>query len=395
MEPTAASLSPNQSWWPPSKKKIVIWIAIFIAFLAIGGGIAAYFYFQPKQSVPIVPVSVVINLTPTLIPTPPKDAQTLNILLLGYGGAGHQGGYLTDALVLAHFDFEQKVLALIAIPRDSWVAFPDGISRKINAAFALKTNTNDYTKSQLDSSTANHAGAAAKAVVETITGFPVNYFIGIDFVGFERAISSLGGIEVNVLTPLDDPWYPTRGLELELCGWSPEEVTKMTATMSGFTLEKQFPCRYERVKYDRGVHHLDGGQTLKFTRSRHSSSDFARGERQQAVLIGLKEKLTSLGALDNLPKFFNELAQETRTDLNLDVINYLAPTLRSIPGLRVVNISLNSANVLKDSKASSGAYILIPKTGDGNWQAVQQFIQNELNTVPASTPTLTQIRELN
>jgi polyisoprenyl-teichoic acid--peptidoglycan teichoic acid transferase len=378
---------------PRSKRTLVIVIAIILALCAIVGSVLIFRSLTPSAPVLLNPVSVEINTTPTPIPTPPKDTQSLNILLLGYGGAGHQGGYLTDALVLAHFDFDQRILALIAIPRDIWVAYPDNIARKINAAFALKTNTNDYTKTQLDSDTAKHAGSAAKAVVETITGFPVNYFIGIDFVGFERAISSLGGIDVAVATPLDDPWYPTRGLELELCGWTPEEITKMTATMSGFMLEKQFPCRYERVKYDKGAHHMDGGQALKFTRSRHSSSDFSRGERQQEVLVGLKNKLTSLGALDNLPKFFTDLAKETRTDLSLDVVNYLAPTLRSIPGLRVTNINLSTINVLKDSKAASGAYILIPKTGDGDWQSVRNYIKTELQNLPSPTPTLPQIHE--
>jgi polyisoprenyl-teichoic acid--peptidoglycan teichoic acid transferase len=376
-----------------SKKIYIIILASFLALSATIGGVIAFHSFSPSTSVAITPVSIETSTTPTPIPTPPKDSQSLNILLLGYGGAGHQGGYLTDAIVLAHFDFQQKNLALIAIPRDIWVQFPDGMSRKINSAFALKTNTSDYTKTQLDSGTANHAGSAAKAVVETITGFPVNYYIGIDFVGFERAISSLGGIDVQVNTPLDDPWYPTRGLELELCGWTPEQVTKMTATMSGFMLEKQFPCRYERISYNRGVHHMDGDQALKFTRSRHSSSDFARGERQQAVLIGLKDKLTSLGALDNLPQFFTQLANETRTDLSLDVINYLAPTLRSIPGLTITHINLNTTNVLQDSKASSGAYILIPKTGEGGWQSVRNFISTELKNLPSPAPTLPQIRE--
>jgi polyisoprenyl-teichoic acid--peptidoglycan teichoic acid transferase len=390
MEPQTTTPSPKRSFL--TKKRLLIITSLILIPLFIG---ITLFAFLRPPSPPVSPAPIeMVTAEPTLIPTPPKDASSLNVVLLGYGGPGHQGAYLSDAIVLAHFDFSRRILALIAIPRDIWVKFPDDVSRKINTAFALKTNTKDYTKTKIDDDTANHAGSATKAVVETVTGIPVNYYIGIDFVGFERAISSLGGLKVQVDTPLDDPWYPTRGLELELCDWTPEEVTRMTATMSGFTLEKQFPCRYERIKYDRGLHQMDGGAALKFTRSRHSSSDFARGERQQAVLDALKDKLIGLGALDDLPKFFTSLAKETRTDLNLDIINYLAPSLRSLPGMQVVRVSLSTTNVLQSSTSKVGGFILIPKSGQDNWSSVHAYITDQLDHAPTPTPTLTQIREL-
>jgi hypothetical protein len=35
--------------------------------------------------------------------------------------------------------------------------------------------------------------------------------------------------------------------------------------------------------------------------------------------------------------------------------------------------------VLENSKAASGAYILVPKNGINNWPEVQSFIKAELN----------------
>lgn len=322
------------------------------------------------------------DLSPTSIPTPSKDNAKLNLALLGYGGAGHQGGYLTDVIMVAHFDFQNKVLALISIPRDLWLTYPDGIARKINAAYVQKTNLDNYPKTTLDSPTAKNAAVPVKSALETITGLPITYFIGVDFSGFERLINSLGGVKVVVTKALDDPFYPVRGRELELCGFTPEAVTQMTATMSGFTLEKQFTCRYERVKYDPGTYQMSGEAALKFARSRHSSSDFDRSERQQALLIGLKDKLISLGALDKLPQFFQELSTIVRTDLTSDFISYLSPNLRSLTSMRLLKINLTTANVLTNSTSGSGAFILIPKAGANQWQAVHQYVLQELAKLP-------------
>lgn len=41
--------------------------------------------------------------------------------LLGYGGAGHDGAYLTDSMMVVIVDPHQKTLSLLSLPRDSWV----------------------------------------------------------------------------------------------------------------------------------------------------------------------------------------------------------------------------------------------------------------------------------
>jgi anionic cell wall polymer biosynthesis LytR-Cps2A-Psr (LCP) family protein len=48
-----------------------------------------------------------------------------------------------------------------------------------------------------------------------------------------------------------------------------------------------------------GPHHFDGLQALAYARSRQAvgESDFKRAERQQEVLLGLRDKLLDGGAL--------------------------------------------------------------------------------------------------
>ena len=71
-----------------------------------------------------------------------------NILFLGYGGAGHDGGNLSDVLMVLHFDPIGKKAALISVPRDLWVDIPirSDISEnhKINAAYAIGGDDKKY-----------------------------------------------------------------------------------------------------------------------------------------------------------------------------------------------------------------------------------------------------------
>jgi anionic cell wall polymer biosynthesis LytR-Cps2A-Psr (LCP) family protein len=210
---------------------------------------------------------------------------------------------------------------------------------------------------------------------------PVNYFIGIDFVGFQRLIGgSFKGIEVNVSETLDDPWYPIPGEELNPCGKSPEEIADLTAKLSGFELERQFECRYEHLYFEPGLTHMEGGDALKYVRSRHGSAagDFSRSQRQHEVLEGIKQKALSLGILDDMPGFFKAASQHVTTDLDLEVVQYLTPAIKAAKDFQVNKIILSTQNVLSSGQSPNGQSILLPKQGLGQWQPVHEFIRTEL-----------------
>src|SRR3990167_11181077 len=92
--------------------------------------VAAFFSFIATSIALVVPIGKrfepkVTNPTEVLADTDKPDpnvdlskVENLGILLVGFGGAGHDGGYLTDANQLLYVDFQQKKMALIALPRD-------------------------------------------------------------------------------------------------------------------------------------------------------------------------------------------------------------------------------------------------------------------------------------
>ena len=292
------------------------------------------------------------------------EKTTLTVLLLGYGGAGHQGGFLSDVIQVVHLDFANKKTALISIPRDLWVALPGGTENKINAAYNMDRQNND------------EKSTISKNMVNTVVGLPIDYYIAVDFVGFQRIIGQeLGGIDVEVSESLDDPWYPIKGEELNTCDKTAEEVAQLSSEYSGFELERQFECRYERIYFPTGTVHMEGGDALKFVRSRHGSAggDFSRSKRQHEVLQAIKEKFFSLEGVDNIPGVFKEFADHTQTDLNAEVAEYLLPLLKSTKNHEVTNITLSTENVFVNGKSSQGAYIVQPKS---SWQSVHEYIYN-------------------
>lgn len=307
--------------------------------------------------------------------------KSYNILLLGYGGEGHDGGSLSDVLIVANIDPQKKKVRLISIPRDLWVEIPirSDISKsyKINAAFAIGGNDTKYPLKEPQYQGKYGGGEMAKYVVGNVIGMSIEYFVAVDFGGFEEAIDVLGGVEVVVPKTFDDYFYPIKGNENETCGKSPEEIAEYHEMYSGFELNKQFECRYEHIHFDEGSTSMDGVSALKYVRSRHSEQhggDFARSERQQALLVGLKNKIFSLGALDDIIPFFDKLSHTFSTDVDKRVLQGAINTHGNFSEFTVSMTRLNEQNVLQSSRSADGQFILIPKDGIENWDGVQSYI---------------------
>jgi polyisoprenyl-teichoic acid--peptidoglycan teichoic acid transferase len=353
-----------RQWWGGMSVKqragvtVGTWAGLF--FLALGvsyrlatgmgnGGLV-------EEPVP-TPGDPVVEVTPAELPQERTDR---NILLLGYGGPGHEGGDLADVIQVVHIDKADKTLAFISIPRDLWYE-----NSKINALYVKQ------------------GAEKAKGTIGTLIGMPIDYYAAVSFDGFAGAIDRLGGVEVHVPKTFDDYFYPVKGLEQEPCGKSPEEIAHLTNTLSGFILEKQFTCRYEHLHFDAGKTEMDGATALKFVRSRHSEQhggDFARAERQHALMQGMKAKLLSWRSIDDVIPFFIKVQEAITTDVDASIIKALGMELTDLSSYSQKSITLSTANVFVEGKGPGGAYILLPKAGEGNFSGMREYIQTELST---------------
>ncbi|MBL7054012.1 LCP family protein [Patescibacteria group bacterium] len=253
----------------------------------------------------------------------------INILILGMGGANHEGAYLTDTIILASLKPSTNQIALLSIPRDLYVPIPDYGWKKINAANAFGMMESD-----------KQGGELSKKVVENILGLKVHYWIRTDFKIFRDIIDELGGIEIEVAKSFTDYQFP---------GYN-------------FT--------FRTVSFAKGKQIMSGQKALEFARSRHGNneedSDFARAIRQQKILFAIKEKIKQENLFSKPNKiwsFYNILEKNISTNLDIMQGIKLAKIASSINKNNIITRVIKNGDngLLKSEININGAYILTTK----------------------------------
>lgn len=261
----------------------------------------------------------------------------INILLLGIGGAGHDGADLTDTMMVVSVDPINKTVAMLSIPRDLRVDIPGGGESKINAVHAFgEQNKKRFADGP----------SASKEVVSEILDLPIHYYLRLDFEGFKKLVDKIGGIEVNVEKDIVDPYYPD-----------------------------DRPGRFGNITYkvSAGEQHMDGSAALKYARSRYTTSDFDRAKRQQIILKAIKEKALSVGIMANpakLSAIMNIIGDHFRTDLQLWEMERFLGLMKDVNTQEIAQRVLEDSpeGLLKSSNVN-GAYVLLPKSG--NYKEIQ------------------------
>lgn len=357
---------------------------IFFADIVISGFISYKILSLKFSKSNLTPSEITVKNEEVIVTPGLFDGESTNILLLGYGGAGHDGGNLSDVIMVVSVSPSAKTASFISVPRDLWVEIPIRSDKKqnykINAAYAIGGDDRNYPLKEPQYKGAGGGGFMAKKVISEVTGLTLNNYISINFDNFKKIIDSLGGVGIDVPVAFDDYLYPVKGLENATCGFSAVQIAEFHRKYSGFDLEKQFTCRYEHLHFEKGIQNMDGDTALKFVRSRHSvqdGGDFARSRRQKAVLLGMKDKLFSLYALKKVDKLFDEFKGFISTDLDLKEVKILASVIGSPEEYKIKFISLTEENVLLATKSMDGQFILIPKEGENVWRGVQKYIYDE------------------
>ncbi len=278
----------------------------------------------------------------------------VNILLLGIGGAGHDGGYLSDTMILAQIRPEDKKVSLVSIPRDYLADLGPALGqRKINAAFAEGYNKNKNF---------NDGGKAAIAAVEKISGLKIPYFAVVDFAGFEEGVDVIGGVDIQIERTFTDSSYPDNN--------------------EGYIAP---------VTFKAGTEHMDGKRALIFTRSRHAAgpegSDFARSARQQKVMQAVKDKATSLNLITDsgkLNELVSVLGNHFHTNIQLDEMLKLYSLSKEFNQDSILSLNLDpSTNLIcPEILQSNGAYVLSPCPGK-KASDIQNFFKNSFDAEQA------------
>ncbi|MFH1207075.1 MAG: LCP family protein [Patescibacteria group bacterium] len=267
----------------------------------------------------------------------------INIILAGIGGAGHDGAYLTDTLILVSVKPSTNEIATISIPRDLVVDFPKYGWRKINNALAFGAEM-DYP---------GGGEALLSKVVGDVTGLPIHYYARIDFEGFRKAINDLGGIDVYIDNAFTDANYPN------------------------------YSYGYQTISFKKGWERMNGERALQFARSRHGccgeGSDFARSKRQQKILLAVKNKFFSINSVANpssIISVLDDIGTHNQTNMEAWEMARFAKIAKDINKDNIINMVLDNSTrgLLVSDTGADGAYILRPK--DDDYSAIRSMAVN-------------------
>ena len=366
-----------------SRKLKTLYVFVFLVVFLVSATLSFIFLNYKNPSEKETSGENVETTTPTAF----NLLDETNIVLLGYGGAGHDGGTLTDSIIVFNINPKKRQVVIITVPRDTWVKIPirSDISKnfKINHAYAIGLSDTAYPLKEPQYRGEAGAATLTKEVIEDVVGMPVQYYFAVDFEGFKNVIDILGGVDVEVSVTFDDYFYPIKGAENDICNKSSAEIVKLHQLYSDTELHHQFECRYEHIHYDAGANFMDGETAIKFVRSRASAQhggDFARSERQQAVLTGIKDKLMSMNAVNTIDELFDEFTKIVRTDLDLKIAKELAAFVGNPDDYKISFVGLSEENVFAATKSLDGQFILIPKEGEGIFSRVHTFVREQIST---------------
>ena len=242
-------------------KKLLIGAALVI-FASAGATTVAAFH-EVDKVVEALDQSPSLKLK-GLADTDPGEPQTLMILGSDRrpkdnveGGSGAR----SDTIMLVHVPKSGKT-TMVSIPRDSYVPIPGEGSDKINAAFAW--------------------GGAPLLVqtVEEATGLRIDHYAEIGFSGFAGIVDAVGGVNVCLDSPIDDP-------------------------LAGINLPA-------------GCQDLTGSEALGFVRTRATAlADLDRMNNQRKFMSALLSKATSPTTFLNPFRLWS-LATDTAKSLQVD-----------------------------------------------------------------------------
>ena len=327
-------------------------LAITVAVLLVGSSLAVYAKYRAVWD-GINRVDVSPDLAGK---RPPADPNAVNILIIGSdsragvngrigGGADTVGGARSDSIMVLHIAPGAHQVVVMSIPRDSVVPI-------LNCA--PENGTTGQTAqpaSDIEQINASYAYGGPGCLWETIeqtTGIHINDFVELTFIGFERVIDALHGVEVCLPAAVHDP--------------------------------------VSHLNLSAGRHHVGGKQALAFWRTREDlgmGDDPQRIQRDQFLMASLLQGIEHSGLLKSPSTMLSVIDTltghgylTTDTGLTQTRMLHLAEDLRGISTESVQFITVPWTTYLGDAQWIDSAET--PTSGNVNWI---QWTQPQANDI--------------
>ncbi len=233
----------------------------------------------PTTAASPAPTTTALNLAPA--------GKIFHLMIIGSDARPNERFDRTrsDSMHVLSWNPDTKRGSLMGIPRDTYVKLPNGKMGKITGALGQ----------------AGPDGVTAS--VRNLTGIPVTRWVVTGFAGFKGMVDQLGGVTINVTTPMNDS--------------------------------------YSGARFAGGWYNFNGAAALAFARNRHDAryGDITRSENQGKLLLAI---LTKLRAETSTPAEFlrwvDIFERNGKTSLTRTEMLSLALTARRIEPGSIVNV---------------------------------------------------------
>jgi len=235
--------------------------------------------------------------------TQPVDGR-YNILLLGGDAASDRLGLRPDSMSVLSIDAVTGATVNIGIPRNlQRVPFAAGSPMKkiwpngyncgdvclINAIYKDVTDNHADLYPNAVAQGSNPGIEATKEAIEGVTGLTIQSYVLVDMAGFKRLIDAVGGIDINVTQRLPiGGQLDANGVQTGVRGW-----------------------------IEPGMQHMSGHTALWYARSRHTTSDYDRMQRQRQVEDAMLAQMDPANVLTH----FKEIAAAGRQLVTTNIPN--------------------------------------------------------------------------
>lgn len=297
--------------------------------------------------------------TPAPLPTVAAQDTRFAFLLMGYGGGGHDGAYLTDSMMVVVVDAERKSLTLLSLPRDSWVPMSmNGKTteyNKINTAYAFAKDPSLFPDRLPRYGGDSGAGNFASDTVSRLLGIPIRYYLALDFQGFRDMIDAVGGVDVEVPASFSAR-YPAND-------------------------DPSIDASWKTVRFTRGPEHMGGERAIEFARARETldnpaeGSDFARSRRQRLIMQAFKTRVLEPGGLIHLPQLIGIASKHVDTNYTIPDVAGLTQFALGWKNVTFFQTALTAANFLQEGTGPEGTYVLFPNAPKHSWGPIQAFMK--------------------
>jgi LCP family protein required for cell wall assembly len=241
--------------------------------------------------------------------------------------------------MLLYLDAKTKHAFLLSIPRDLYVQVLDYGQVRASSIYGLGEQDTD-----------TNGLALARQTISATLGLAIDYTALVRFDSFVTIIDTIGGVDVEVPYPIDDPDFPDdRG------GSDP------------FSLPA-------------GTQYLDGTTALRYARTRVTPADyFDRTFRQQQLALAVHDRVTRFDLLPDLiaqaPTIWTAVGGGLETDLSLSDVIDLALPAASLTNADITTAALNECCTV-ESTTSAGRRVLLPQS-DEIEALIQDLLEKE------------------